>query len=170
VRQRTGALVRCEIQHVTHAIHQRVEIAVRQPVEGIATGPRGIESRQRLIPVVQRVQRANAEFEGLDLAWYGGAHAVQADEGHGSECQQQQPYRQPSRYPASFEAGNHRSTDVRQKTADEGRHNEASQAPHEVRREKNGSERDNRFDDDPRTLRAGGGGHGVPPSCASDSL
>ena len=55
-----SALVGGEGQRLAHAIDQGVQITVRQPVEAIAAAPRRIEAHECLVPLVQRVQRANA--------------------------------------------------------------------------------------------------------------
>ena len=84
------ALVGRQGQQFTHTIHQRVQIAVHQPVEAIASRPRRIESHHRLVATVQRVQRANAQLERLGLARHDGADAVHDDERDRREHEQQQ--------------------------------------------------------------------------------
>jgi hypothetical protein len=155
-------LIGCQGQHLVHAIHQRVEITMRQLVETVASVPRRIESHQRAVPVVQRVERANAQLEKCDIAGGRGSNAMDADERDQREDEQQQHHRQPPRYPASFEAGDDRTTDVREQASHGHGHDQAPQSPDQVGGENERGSSDDTLQHDARRVRAPRARHPLP--------
>ena len=66
-----SALIGCQREHLTHTIEQRVEVAMRHPVEAIAPRPRGIESHEPLICLRERAQRAHGSSSAsISSAWH----------------------------------------------------------------------------------------------------
>ena len=82
------------------------------------------------------------------------------NERHGSNTKSTAKSSQPSRYPASFEAGNHRSTDVRHQAADRNGNDEAPQLPKQVCGNECAGGSHDRLEEHPGRAEVIAGGHG----------
>ena len=94
------------------AIHQWVQVPMHESVEPISLCQRFVETHQRLVALVDLVERLDLELDGLHIRGHDCPNAVHDEQSGEHEQQQQHPNRHVSGDPVPFQHRNEGSTDV----------------------------------------------------------